>query len=120
MGAVEFQPTPASADFDSDGDRDGHDFLRWQRGLGATGGAATRANGNADNDSDVDAADLTVWRNTWGSAIVATSEPAAAAQGAAVPAPLTPALVDAAMAYQQLLTDAAPRRLLRPRLLRAK
>jgi hypothetical protein len=68
IGALEVQPTPVSADFDSDGDRDGADFLRWQRGLGATGPAATQANGDADNDDDVDAADLAVWQTQFGSA----------------------------------------------------
>jgi hypothetical protein len=54
------------ADFDSDSDVDGADFLAWQRGLGSTDAAATRANGNADNDVDVDAADLAVWRASFG------------------------------------------------------
>jgi hypothetical protein len=49
------------ADFDSDSDVDGADFLAWQRGLGSTDAAATRANGNADNDADVDADDLAAW-----------------------------------------------------------
>lgn len=49
------------ADFDADSDVDGADFLAWQRGLGSTGDAATRANGNADADADVDATDLAIW-----------------------------------------------------------
>ncbi len=55
------------ADFDSDGDADGADFLIWQRGLGTTGAGATKAAGNADGDMDVDAADLAVWKGDFGS-----------------------------------------------------
>jgi hypothetical protein len=51
-----------SADFNGDGKVDGADFLRWQRGLGATGAAATQPAGNADGDADVDAADLALWK----------------------------------------------------------
>jgi hypothetical protein len=58
-------PSPASGDFDGDGDRDGADFLRWQRGLGTTGGA-TLGQGNADGDSDVDGADLAIWKQQFG------------------------------------------------------
>jgi hypothetical protein len=65
-GAVAFIASP-SADFDSDGDVDGADFLTWQRGLGAPPISSTRANGNADGDQDVDAFDLTVWRSRFGS-----------------------------------------------------
>jgi hypothetical protein len=54
--------SPLSADFDADGDTDGADFLRWQRGLGTTGVGATKAQGNADGDADVDAADLAAWK----------------------------------------------------------
>jgi len=53
----------ATADFDSDGDVDGADFLTWQRGLGV---GTTRAQGNADGDSDVDVADLAVWKSQFG------------------------------------------------------
>jgi hypothetical protein len=60
-------PAPTTADFDGDGDVDGSDFLRWQRGLGTTTGA-TREMGNADGDGDVDAADLTVWKQQFGQA----------------------------------------------------
>jgi hypothetical protein len=80
-----------SADFDADGDVAGADFLRWQRGLGATGGAATLANGNADGDGDVDAADLVVWKQQFG-----PGSPAAA--GSAIPEPSVWALVAGAAA----------------------
>ncbi len=71
----QFPPAPPG-DFDHDGAVDGADFLFWQRGLGATGAAATRANGDADGDGDVDGADLTVWRGGFAaSATVGTSVP---------------------------------------------
>jgi len=84
--------TVASADFDADGDIDGADFLRWQRGLGATGGAATLANGNADGDADVDAADLVIWKQQFG-----PGSPAAV-NGSAIPEPSAWALVAGAAA----------------------
>jgi hypothetical protein len=52
-----------SADFDADGDVDGADFLRWQRGVGSPTPAL--AQGDADMDADVDGADLVVWRGKW-------------------------------------------------------
>ena len=54
-----------SADFDGDGDQDGADFLRWQRGFGLTAGA-THSQGDADGDHDVDAADLAIWKANFG------------------------------------------------------
>jgi hypothetical protein len=56
----------ASADYDGDGDVDGADFLRWQRGLGVSSGASPSI-GDADGDGDVDAADLTAWKSQFGS-----------------------------------------------------
>jgi hypothetical protein len=55
---------PLGADFDSDGDVDGADFLTWQRGLGTA--AATKAQGDADGDADVDGADLGLWKSQFG------------------------------------------------------
>jgi beta-glucanase (GH16 family) len=68
-------PPAESADFDSDGDVDGADFLTWQRGAGTTVGAV-RVNGNANAgfDGDVDEGDLEVWRVQFGSA-AATNVP---------------------------------------------
>ncbi len=57
-------PLLPSADFDTDGDIDGSDFLAWQRGLGALN--ASKSNGDADNDQDVDAADLATWTSQFG------------------------------------------------------
>jgi hypothetical protein len=113
LGAFEVQSASApSGDFDGDGDRDGNDFLIWQRGVGLTGAAATRAKGNADNDGDVDGADLGVWRSQYGSglvaaleaeqavAVVAAKSGGSARKRAEVGDPLQAELVDAAMAYQ--------------------
>jgi len=68
------------ADFDYDGDEDGNDFLRWQRGLG---GAAefTRINGDANADGMVNTTDLAAWQGQFGAAVGAAGavpEPAAA------------------------------------------
>ncbi|MCA9259999.1 MAG: hypothetical protein KDA61_12395 [Planctomycetales bacterium] len=64
IGAYEAQAAP-SADFDSDGDVDGADFLTWQRGFGTL--SAAKMDGDADNDADVDADDLAVWQTQFGS-----------------------------------------------------
>ena len=54
---------PTSADFDSDGDVDGVDFLTWQRGFGI--GTST-AEGDANGDNIVNAADLAIWESQYG------------------------------------------------------
>jgi hypothetical protein len=82
-GLVVYEAFPAgTADFDSDGDVDGADFLRWQRNVGAAGAAATLANGNANGDGVIDAADLAVWREQYGNV-----RPSAAAAVGAIPEP---------------------------------
>lgn len=63
IGAYESQIIP-SADFDSDGDVDGADFLAWQRGFGRAN--AGRSDGNSDDDSDTDASDLAAWQVNYG------------------------------------------------------
>ena len=50
--------TEASADFDSDGDVDGNDFLVWQRGHGV---GTTDEQGDANGDGAVTGEDLTIW-----------------------------------------------------------
>jgi len=56
---------PLSADFDSDGDADGADFLSWQRGFGTSTGA-TKAMGDANGDADIDGGDFSIWTNEFG------------------------------------------------------
>ena len=70
--------TVLGADFDSDGDVDGRDFLTWQRGLGTSSGA-TKAQGDADGDMDVDADDLAAWKGEFGA--TSFGGPGAIAQG---------------------------------------
>jgi len=93
IGAYEAQAAP-SADFDSDGDVDGADFLAWQRGFGTTN--AQRTDGNSDDDTDVDASDLAAWEISYGQ----SSSPAVATSMAvSAPTPTeaaTPLLVDRA------------------------
>jgi glucose/arabinose dehydrogenase len=74
---IEVIPTAAPSlfplklgDFDGDSDVDGSDFLRWQRGLGAT--SAAHSQGDGDEDGDVDGADLAVWRATFATNFAAT------------------------------------------------
>ena len=49
------------ADFDTDNDVDGMDFLTWQRGFGITAGA-TLAQGDANGDAMVNGLDLHLWQ----------------------------------------------------------
>jgi hypothetical protein len=65
---------PPAGDFDGDGTVSGHDFLTWQRGLGAVAGA-TLADGDADGDGAVTAGDLAVWRDGFAAANGAIDEP---------------------------------------------
>lgn len=57
--------TGVPGDFDLDGDDDGTDFLRWQRGFGIPNDA-TVADGDADSDGDVDEMDLMIWEENFG------------------------------------------------------
>ena len=81
IGAFELQNVPStnSADFDTDGDIDGADFLAWQRGFGTIAPNATAADGDANGDQAVDAADLVVWEDQFGqpAAVAAMSAPLA-------------------------------------------
>ena len=69
-----------NADFDSDGDVDGKDFLIWQRGYGS---GTTPAQGDANGSGTVTGADLTVWQDQYGGtgglAAIAVPEPTNAA-----------------------------------------
>ncbi len=53
-----------AADFDTDGDVDGADFLTWQRGQGTPG--ASLEDGDADGNGTVDAVDLGIWKGELG------------------------------------------------------
>jgi hypothetical protein len=64
-GDVQYISPVIDADFDNDGDVDGRDFLRWQRGVGLSG-SATNAQGDADGDLDVDRQDLAAWESRFG------------------------------------------------------
>jgi hypothetical protein len=65
-----------NADFDGDGDIDGRDFLRWQRGVGT---GTTLAQGDANGDHVVNGLDLAIWRDQYGtsplSAVSSVPEP---------------------------------------------
>lgn len=62
-----------AGDFDADGDADGADFLRWQRGFGKLpAGPGLGADGDADND--VDGADLAIWKASFGQPAIPPSE----------------------------------------------
>jgi hypothetical protein len=61
-----------NADFDSDTDVDGNDFLAWQEGHGITG-SATLADGDANGDKDVNATDLGIWQAQFGNAAATTT-----------------------------------------------
>lgn len=74
--------TPANADFDGDGDIDGADFLRWQRGFGLTS-QTDNSNGDANGDGTVDGIDLAAWQAKFGgpplvAAISTVPEPSSA------------------------------------------
>jgi hypothetical protein len=98
MGAYESQITP-SADFDSDGDVDGSDFLAWQRGFGTSN--AQRADGNSDDDTDTDASDLAGWAVQYGQTGLPTL---AASRILSDPTPTEgisdPTLINAALAWE--------------------
>ncbi|QDS97664.1 hypothetical protein [Adhaeretor mobilis] len=57
--------TLPDADFDSDGDIDGGDFLALQRGFGISEGARL-SDGDADHDLEVDDDDLKIWGELYG------------------------------------------------------
>jgi hypothetical protein len=57
-------PEP-SADFDTDGNVDGSDFLAWQRGFGTMDGAL-KGQGDANDDGNVNGADLAIWQTQYG------------------------------------------------------
>lgn len=74
-------PVENSADFDTDFDVDGSDFLTWQRGSGITQDADP-SQGDANGDGAVDADDLAVWLQQYsevpGAQFVVVPEPQSA------------------------------------------
>ncbi|MBN1853220.1 MAG: hypothetical protein JW829_10870 [Pirellulales bacterium] len=55
-----------NADFDSDNDVDGSDFLVWQKNFPISNGSAAQANGDATHDGNVNADDLAIWKTQFG------------------------------------------------------
>lgn len=81
-------PEVFNADFDTDDDTDGFDFLTWQRGFGTdagTGNMAPLANGNANGDQFIDDVDFGIWEDQFG-------EPPPSAAVLEAPEPTTLAL----------------------------
>lgn len=73
--------TGGNADFNGDGEVDGADFLKWQRGFGLIG-QTNNANGDATGDGEINGADLDVWKQQFGGAgfvvgVAAIPEPSA-------------------------------------------
>ncbi len=95
IGALEEQPIVVdSADFDSDGDIDGADFLAWQRGFGILAPNASPSDGDANGDQAINGVDLGIWESQFG-----LPAPVAAATVPLAAEPLVTAnLIDAAMA----------------------
>ncbi|MBA3482328.1 MAG: lamin tail domain-containing protein, partial [Pirellulales bacterium] len=92
---------PALAgDFDGDGDADGSDFLRWQRGLGTPALTGSATVGDADGDRDVDGSDLVLWRINFGASFTAT----AMTQAASAP----PTEADLVSLAQRMVDQEAP------------
>ncbi len=60
-----FPSLEPTADFDTDGDIDGGDFLSWQRGFGIDSGAS-RLDGDSNGDGMVDSVDLQNWQFQFG------------------------------------------------------
>lgn len=69
--------TGPKADFDTDGDVDGADFLAWQRRFGKANATLTEGNSDDDTDvyTDVDSTVLAAWAATYGE--VETTPPVA-------------------------------------------
>jgi hypothetical protein len=86
--------TGLDADFDSDLDVDGFDFLAWQRGFG---GVATQATGDANNDALANATDLAAWEAQFGTSASPLLASSALAAAATVPEPSTLGLLGIAL-----------------------
>jgi hypothetical protein len=82
--SVALTPLVPSADFDSDNDVDGTDFLTWGRGHGITSGV-THAMGDANCDGVIGWGDLETWQSQFGS-------PAPLSAAGSIPEPTTSGL----------------------------
>ncbi len=82
IAAGDTGPAAANADYDDDGDVDGHDFLTWQRAVGSSVANGTGADGSGNGI--VDGPDLDLWETQYGSTVAV---PAGQASAAAVPEP---------------------------------
>lgn len=76
MGTIE--AAADNADFDTDSDIDGDDYLTWQRGFAV---GASLSEGDANGDANVDATDLAIWQQQFATAsaiggVYAVPEPA--------------------------------------------
>ncbi|MDC0937148.1 hypothetical protein OAS39_12760, partial [Pirellulales bacterium] len=94
---IVFQSEATDGDFDLDGDVDGNDVLRWQRGHGAMG-TGTFQNGDANVDGNIDDLDLAIWEENYG--FVPPSETRSAA--GSVPEPTSALLALSALALALL------------------
>ncbi len=65
IGTTYADVTPATSDFDGDGDVDGVDLGLWNTGFGKVGDA-TPGDGDANADGDVDGRDFLIWQRQFG------------------------------------------------------
>ena len=98
-----------SADFDSDNDVDGRDFLIWQRNAG-TYGDALRSDGDANSDTDVDGDDLVIWQSQFGTSTAVVAAPAELEEqplvaGVVVAAAQSPTAVESSISDAELTAD---------------
>ena len=103
-------PPLLSADFDTDGDIDGSDFLAWQRGFNTQN--ASKSQGDADNDQDVDAVDLATWETQFGGTVPIAASTAfsplaasSAIEQTTAPTEFVPALLDTSREVQPALAS---------------
>jgi len=85
---------PLVADFDSDNDVDGADFLAWQRGFGIASGA-TLPQGDANGDQAVNAMDLQLWSANFSSGPFGSGTAGGALQSIVLVVPEPPCIVGA-------------------------
>ncbi len=104
IGSFELPPLEPDADFDSDNDVDGTDFLIWQRGFGTPD--ATLADGDSNSDGVVDGEDLNNWMDQYGEQMPAAVTAPQTAETSA--APDRPAPVARRAEYRQTIDGSSP------------